>query len=228
VKSAVSSALRSAYAPIAVHAGDPEAVHDKTLEALFRQQNVQVEGQSDALFLALPNMCPYAAFSRMNPLLAMNSALGYVFNLHMRRPVVRKGGVLVLMQPFLPGFHHRHHLPYIEFYERVLTETRDAREMEVRFEEDFADRREYIEAYRNHYAYHGVHPFYVWYWGGLAMEHLERVIVVGAKRREVVERLGFEHADSLQQAWSMAGETLGDGYSITHLSIPPIFAAEVE
>jgi hypothetical protein len=60
------------------------------------------------------------------------------------------------------------------------------------------------------------------------MEHLERVIVVGAKRREVVERLGFEHADSLQQAWSMAGETLGDGYSITHLSIPPIFAAEVE
>ena len=228
VKSAVSSALRSAYAPIAVHAGDPEAVHDKTLEALFRQQNVQVEGQSDALFLALPNMCPYAAFSRMNPLLAMNSALGYVFNLHMRRPVVRKGGVLVLMQPFLPGFHHRHHLPYIEFYERVLTETRDAREMEVRFEEDFADRREYIEAYRNHYAYHGVHPFYVWYWGGLAMEHLDRVIVVGAIRREVVERLGFEHADSLQQAWSMAGETLGDGYSITHLSIPPIFAAEVE
>jgi len=226
VKSAVSSALRSAYAPITVSAGDPDAVHERTLEALYRQQNVRVEGESDALFLALPNICPYAAFSRMNPLLAMNSALGYVFNMHMRKPVVRKGGVLVLMQPFLPGFHHRHHLPYIEFYERVLAETRDAREMEIRFEEDFADRKEFIRAYREHHAYHGVHPFYVWYWGGLAMEHLERIIVVGAKRREVVERLGFEHADSLERAWSMAGETLGEGYSITHLSIPPIFAAE--
>ncbi len=228
VKSAVSSVLRSAYAPIAVHAGDPDAVHAKTLEALFRQQNVRVEGQSDALFLAMPNICPYAAFSRMNPLLAMNSALGYVFNLYMRAPVVRKGGVLVLMQPFLPGFHRRHHLPYIEFYERVLAETRDPREMEVRFEEDFADRGEYIEAYRHHHAYHGAHPFYVWYWGGLAMEHLERVIVVGAKRREVVERLGFEYADSLHRAWDMAGESLDRDYSITHLSIPPIFAAEVE
>jgi Lactate racemase N-terminal domain len=227
VKSAVSSSLRSAYAPMAVHAGDPDAVHAKTLEALFRQQNVRVEGQSDALFLALPNICPYAAFSRMNPLLAMNSALGYVFNLHMQRPVVRKGGVLVLMQPFLPGFHNRHHLPYIEFYDKVLAETRDSREMEVRFEENFADRKQFIEAYRHHYAYHGVHPFYVWYWGGLAMEHLERVIVVGAKQQEVVEHLGFEYADSLQRAWDMASEILGKDHSVTHLSIPPIFATEV-
>ncbi len=226
-KSAVSSALRSAYAPIAVNAGEPDAVHERTLEALFRQQNVRVDAESDALFLALPNISPYAAFSRINPLLVMNSALGYVFNLHMNRPVVRKGGVLVLMQPLLPGFHRRHHLPYIEFYERVLAETRDAGEMEVRFEEDFADRKEYIRAYREHHSYHGVHPFYVWYWGSLAMQHLERVIVVGAKRREVVERLGFEFADSLEQAWSMAAETLGDGYSITHLSIPPIFAVEI-
>ena len=226
-KSAVSSALRSAYAPIAVHAGHPEAAHAKTLEALFRQQNVRVEGQSDALFLALPNISPYAAFSRMNPLLAANSALGYVFNLYMNRPVVRRGGVLVLMQPFLPGFHRRHHLPYIEFYERVLAETRDPREMETRFEEDFADRREYMEAYRHRHSYHGVHPFYVWYWCGLALEHLDRVIVVGVKRREVVERLGFEHAPSLAAAWDMAGESLGGGFSLTHLSVPPIFATEV-
>jgi lactate racemase len=226
VKSKVSSALRSAYAPISVHAGHPEAVHKKTLAALFRQQNVRVHGQSDALFLALPNISPYAAFSRINPLLAVNSALGYVFNMHMRAPAVREGGVLVLMQPFLPGFHQRHHLPYIEFYEKVLPETRDPREMEIRFEEDFADRREYIEAYRDRFAYHGVHPFYVWYWGGLALRHLERVIVVGAASRDVVERLGFEHAGSLREAWAMASESLGADFSINHLSVPPVFATE--
>lgn len=227
VKSAVSSALRSGYQPVAVHAGHPDAVHEKTLEVLFRQQNVRVEGQYDALFLGLPNISPYAAFSRMNPLLAANSALGYIFNLHLRRPVVRRGGVLILMQPFVPGFHRRHHLPYIEFFERVLAETRDPREMEARFEEDFADRKEYIHAYRHEYSYHGVHPFYVWYWCGLALEHLERVIVVGARRRRVVERLGFQWADSLEQAWRMAEETLGREFSLVHLSIPPLFAAEV-
>ncbi|NPV60671.1 MAG: DUF2088 domain-containing protein [Actinobacteria bacterium] len=228
LKSTVSSALRSAYAPIAVNAGHPEAVHRKTLEALYRQQNVRVEKQRDALFLALPNLSPYAAFSRINPLLAANSALGYVFNLHMRRPLVRDGGALVLMQPFLPGFHRRHHLPYVEFYEKVLPETRDPREMETRFEESFADRKEYIEAYRHHYSYHGAHPFYVWYWCGLALERLGRVIVVGAKKREVVERLGFEHAPSLARAWDMARESLGGDFSLAHLSIPPIFAIEVE
>ncbi len=227
LKSVVSSALRSAYAPIAVNAGHPEAVHRRTLEALYLQQNKLVEGHSDALFLALPNICPYAAFSRMNPLLAANSALGYVFNMHLGGPVVRKGGVLVLMQPFLPGFHRRHHLPYVEFYEKVLAETRDPREMEIRFEESFADRREYIEAYRHGYSYHGVHPFYVWYWCGPALQHLERVIVVGARKREVVERLGFEHAASLEEAWRMAADILGEGYSITHLSVPPIFATEI-
>ena len=148
---------------------------------------------------------------------------GHVFPL-----VARDGGVLVLMQPFIPGFHRRHHLPYIEFYQKVLADTRDPREMETRFEEDFADRREYIEAYRHHHSYHGAHPFYVWYWCGLALERLERVIVVGAKSREVVERLGFEAAASMEEAWRTAGETLGEGYSITHLSIPPIFAVEME
>lgn len=227
VKGAVSSLLRSAYAPVAVHAGDPDAVHPETLKALFRQQNVRVEEQADALFLSLPNINPYAAFSRINPLLAMNAALGYVFNMHLGRPVVRGGGVLVLMQPFLPGFHRRHHLPYIEFFERVLPETKDPREMEERFEEDFARRGEFIRAYRENHSYHGVHPFYVWYWGGLALRHLERVIVVGAVDRATVERLGFTCAADMEEAWDMAGEILGRGFSLAHLSIPPVFAVEV-
>ncbi len=226
VKAAVSSRLRSAYAPVAVHAGSPGEVHRLTLRELYRQQNVRLEEQADALFLALPDISPYAVFSRINPLLAANSALGYVFNLHIARPAVRGGGVMVLLQPFRPGFHRRHHLPYVEFFDRVLTETRDPAEMEERFEEGFASRREYVRAYRREHSYHGVHPFYVWYWCGLALRHLERIIVVGARRREVVERLGFQWADSLERAWKEAEGILGKGFSLVHLSIPPIFAVE--
>lgn len=225
-KAAVSSALRSAYAPVAVHAGDPGEVHRLTLRELYRQQNVRLEGQSDALFLALPDISPYAVFSRINPLLAANAALGYVFNLHLGRPAVRKGGVMVLLQPFHPGFNRRHHFPYVEFFERVLPETRDPVEMEARFEEEFATRREYVYAYRHEHSYHGAHPFYVWYWCGLALRDLERVIVVGARRREVVERMGFRYAGSLEEAWKEAEGILGAGFSLLHLSVPPIFAVE--
>jgi len=227
LKASVASLLRSAYRPVAVHAGNPEEVHPRTLEVLFRQQNTRVERRFDALFLSLPNISPYAAYSRINPLLAANSALGYVFNMHQGRPLVRPGGVLVLMQPFRPGFHPRHHLPYIEFFQRVLAETRDPREMERLFEEDFACRADYVQAYRFGYSYHGVHPFYVWYWCGIALEQLGKVIVVGAQEVEVVKRLGFEPAASLEEAWKMAEDLLGRDFSLAHMAVPPIFSAEV-
>jgi len=225
-KTIFSSILRSSYQPVAVHAGVIDQVHPRTLEALLRQQNVRVDGQSDALFLALPNISPYAAFSRINPLLAMNTALGYIFNQHYGSPVVRKGGVLILMQPFLPGFNLRHHPSYLEFYEKVLPETLKPAEMEAAFEADFATRPEYIDRYRFGHAFHGVHPFYVWYWAAIALKHLGRIIVVGAVDPAVPQRMGFETANTLEHALDMAADSLGKGFSLTHLSVPPIFATE--
>ncbi len=225
-KTIFSSVLRSSYQPVAVHAGAIDEVHPRTLEALLRQQNVRVDGQTDALFLALPNISPYAAFSRINPLLAMNTALGYVFNLHYGRPVVRPGGVLILMQPFLPGINLRHHPSYVEFYDRVLRETREPAEMEAAYEADFATRPEYVDRYRFGHAFHGVHPFYVWYWAAIALKYLGRIIVVGAVDPAIPQRMGFETADTLERALDMAAESLGEGFSLTHLSVPPVFATE--
>lgn len=218
-----SSLLRSAYQPAAVHAGDIDAVHPRTLEVLHRQQNVTLEEQADAMFLSLPNLSPYAVFSRINPLLSFNIALGYVFNFFQGRPPVRKGGVLILNHPFLPGFHRRHHPSYIEFYEKVLPHTRDPLEMEELYEEDFARRPEYIHKYRYQYAYHGIHPFYVWCWASIALKHLDKVIVTGAIDKSVPERMGLFTASSLEEALGKASESLGDDFSLLHLSIPPIF-----
>ncbi len=227
IKSAVSRSLRSAYQPIAAHAGSVDQVHPRTLQAVYRQQNVEVDGQSDVLVLGMPNMSPYAAFSRINPLLVLNASLGYVLGMYHGKPLVRKGGILILLQPFLPDFHSRHHPSYREFYERVLPQTRDVQEMEAHFERDFALRPEYIEKYRFHNAYHGVHPFYLWYWCAPLMQHLGRVIVVGAVQPSVIERLGLTCAGSLQEAFAMTRETLGPDHSISHIAIPPIFCTNV-
>jgi hypothetical protein len=163
----------------------------------------------------------------MNPILAANMALGYAYNLHQRQPLVRDGGVVIIMNPFQPGFHRVHHPSYEEFFERILQETRDPREIEDHFFKDLSERPEYIDRYRYGYAYHGVHPLYVWIWGVMAMRRASRIIVVNAEDERVVERLGFTPARSLQHAFGMAEEILGKGFSLTHPVIPPIFCSEV-
>lgn len=227
MKQGLSGSLRSAYEPVAVHAGRIETVHPATLAALAREQNVTARGQTDALFLGLPNLSPYSVFSRINPILAANMALGYVYNLYQRKPVVRDGGVLVLMNPFLPGFHPQHHPSYEELYDRVFPQTRDPGEIEAGFMDDFAGRPEYIDRYRRQYAYHGVHPIFVWAWGCLALKRLARILVVGARDPATVERLGFTPVPSLDRALEVAGDHLGRGFSLTHLALPPIFVTEV-
>ena len=45
-------------------------------------------------------------------------------------------------------------------------------EIEKRFEKVYAEDDWYRHLYRTSYAYHGVHPFYMWYWGAHGLQHL--------------------------------------------------------
>lgn len=226
-KRLLTSRLRSAYQPTAVHAGRVENVHPVTLEILGQQQSVRVAGQTDALLVGVPDMSPYASFCRINPVLVMNMALGYLYNFYQGVPLVRRGGVMIVLNPFVPAFDDRHHASYREFYERVLPETIKPKEIEELFEMDFARRPFYLHRYRYGYSYHGVHPLYAWSWGARALEDLSRVIAVGALDPRVPERMGFEHAASLEQALAMAAETVGGGFTLTCPLMPPIFCPVV-
>jgi hypothetical protein len=59
------------------------------------------------------------------------------------------------------------------------------------------------------------------------MEHAGDIIVVGGER-EVVHRLGFKAATTLEDALEMAEQTVGSHPSITHMRMPPIMLADVE
>ena len=80
------------------------------------------------------------------------------------KPLVREGGVVIMRHPTRPEFHPGHHPSYIDFYEQVLTQTVDPVQMHKEFEESFATDPWYVHLYRTGHAYHGVHPFYMWYW----------------------------------------------------------------
>jgi hypothetical protein len=222
----VLHAIRSPYAMTSVQAGEVEAVHAVTTERVWEQQGVEVQGQTDVLTMGLPYICPYNVNSIMNPILVACLGLGYFFNMYRGMPLVRQGGVVIMHHPTPWEFHPAHHPSYIDFFEQVLAETTDPVEMHKTFEESFATDPWYVHLYRTGHAYHGVHPFYMWYWCAHALEHLGRTIVVGGDPA-AVRRLGFSPASTLDDALEMAADVVGPSPTITHLHNPPILMADV-
>ena len=216
----------SPYGLSSVQAGEVEAVHAVTTENVYRQQLVEVEGQTDILTMGLPYICPYNVGSIMNPILVACTGLGYMFNMYLGKPLVRPGGVLIMSHPTPWAFDPVYHPSYIDFFEQVLSETTDPFEIEANFEESFARDPWYIHLYRTGHAYHGVHPFYMWYWCAHALDHLGAVVIVGGDR-SAVRRLGFKAASSLGDALEMAEDVVGRHPSITHLHSPPLLVARV-
>ncbi len=223
------SIFQSVLAPhnlTGVNAGEVEAVHRLTTAKVVEQQVVHVEGQADILTMGLPYISPYNVNSVMNPILVMCLGLGYFFNLYRRQPLVREGGVLIMSHPTRWEFHPVHHPSYIDFFEELLAETTDPLELEKTYEQSFAEDEWYRHLYRTSYAYHGVHPFYMWYWGAHALQHLGGVIIVGGEAK-AVRRLGFKPATTLADALEMASDVVGRDPSLTHIHTPPLMLAEV-
>jgi hypothetical protein len=81
--------------------------------------------------------------------------------------------------------------------------------------------------YRTGNAYHGVHPFYMWYWGENGRAQVGKVIVVGAQDPRVARTLGWECAAGMEEALEMAQSHIGRRPSVTLMHIPPISMADM-
>ena len=222
----VFQGLRAPYGVTGVRAGETEAVHELTIAKVHEQQMVEVQGQSDVLVMGVPYLGPYNIAAPMNPILATCMGLGYYFNSYRGMPVVRRGGAVILYHPVEPDFSQLHHPSYVDFYEEVLSESTDPAVIEAKYEAQYATDPWYIHLYRTSHAYHGVHPFYMWYWAAHAMDHVGDVIWVGGDRK-AVSRLGFRAASTLNDALEMASSTVGRSPSITYLHNPPHLIADM-
>jgi hypothetical protein len=218
----------SPYQLIAVAAGKTDPVHKEILKKNEEQYYVKLRGQSDIVISGVPFISPYNVNSVLNPLLVQVMGLGYFHNFYRGKPVLRKGGVLILTHPCYDTFDPVQHPSYIEFFNRLLPETRDATVLRHKYEEEFAKNPSYIEMYRRGNAYHGAHPFFMWYWGENGRQHAGKVIVAGAENAHVPARLGWERAESVSEAIAMAKSYVGPSPSITMMHHPPIVMADVE
>ncbi len=209
-----------------IQAGETEAVHKLTIEHVHRQQLMQVEGQTDILTLGIPYVCPYNPDGIMNPILVMCMGLGYLFNMYRNKPLVREGGVVIMTHPTYREFHPVHHPSYIDFFEEVLSDTTDPATMSKKWEKKYAEDEWYKHLYRTGNAYHGVHPFYAWYWGAHGLKHAGKVIIVGGDP-PTVRRLGFTPASTLNDAFEIASDVVGRSPTISHLRVPALLLADV-
>lgn len=226
-KRALMMKVPAPYDVIAVNAGATEPVHERTLAKCFQQYAVPVQGQADIVITGIPFISPYNVNAALNPLLVQVMGLGYFHNMNRGTPVLKKGGTLILCHPCYDEFDPDHHPSYIEFFNRLLPETRDAMELHRRYELEFAQNPSYVDRYRFGNAYHGAHPFFMWYWGEGGRQWTGRVIAAGATNRRVPELLGWEHADSLTEALAMAQSSAPASPEITLLHHPPIFISDV-
>jgi len=226
VRKAILRSVKGAYDPVAIHAGAIDEVHSRTLDVMTRQMSVEAPRQYDAMVFGLPDLSPYAVDARINPVLVVSDVLGYVFNWFYDRPLVKKGGVVVILNPVFEVFHPEYHVAYRRFYDEVLTQTTDPFEMRQGFQESFARDPGLIECYRSRFAHHGFHPFTVWNWATYAFSFLSDVIIVGPPDDRAARRLGVSWAPSLERALGAAREKTvggGDSFRVAALTIPPFF-----
>ena len=226
VKAYVRDRLRAGYRMIGVNAGKVDEVHKKTLELLFGQQNTVVRGQSDIVIYGVPNFCPYSAFSTINPMLVVTMAMGYYFNAHRNKPLVKKNGVVIINNPLTEQFNKRHHPSYVDFYTAHLPEHANPESIPEKLEESYAKDQNYIDLYRSQLAYHGVHSILAWYWASKGLNHVKNVIAAGADP-DVAKKLGLVPATDLTTAIAMAEEIMGKDASLSYHYLIPLNAVDV-
>jgi hypothetical protein len=212
---------------ISVFAGHPTEVHPHTLAAIEEQLVVDVQGQADILVAGISDAECYSKFSTINPLLVANAAMATTVMQFQGMPLVRKGGIAILAHPFEARFDERRFKPYIEFYERLLAQERDAYWLWENHVEDFAHRPEYVYGYRHAHAYHGAHPFFMWNSTVVPRRYLSRIFFAGVADFDAVRRCGFEPFATVEGAIQAAEAELGGTSDITLLQRPAHFIPRV-
>jgi len=220
--------IRAPFGLTQVVAGETVAVHEKTLEANYRDKVVEVDGQSDILILAPTALGPYTKDKVMNPLLVNTYALGYYFNMYVGgTPLLRKGGIIIVVNSMHNAWASPDHDCYRELFEEVIaTEGRDGFE---KYQEQFATNERLNDIYRQGKGPAGVHGFYMYTWAAHAMEWASKVILVGCRDPAGAEILGWERHASLLDAVAAARDQLGDSNaSVTYLRCPPVTYCKVK
>ncbi len=214
---------------VQVVAGHPPEAHEKGLEIMDKQLVVDVKGQSDVVVCGMDNKRdPYSKLSFINPILVRNLALSYTYGLFQNVPLVKPGGILIVCHPCPRQFDALKYQPYVELFEKVLPQTKDAIEIWDLYAEEYAHRPEFVHKYRYGYGFHGSHPLIIYGQGIYGLNYLSHVFLAGATDFEAARRVSLTPFASVEEAIAEAENIMGKDCSITYLDMPQPFICNVE
>lgn len=206
-----------------VVAGGVDACRRHVLAALARAYPPRRElarERFDVLVYGVADWSPYAVFSRVNPILTLiSSGLGYLGGLV--EAIGAPGCTVVMTARVEDDWDRVAHPSYPEVWERVLPQTRDPQEIMQRFADEYAGRADYIEAYRHGYGFHPVHAIMAVY-PLKRLSHIGRVIVAAPLDRSLPGHLGYEVAESVEEAVARAEALHGRECAIAYVEQPPV------
>ncbi|MGD8520008.1 MAG: lactate racemase domain-containing protein [Desulfobacterales bacterium] len=177
-----------------------------------------IREKADIVLYGIPNWSPYAAFSVMNPILTvLSTGLGYFGGVI--EAMGKPGCSVILVSPCPDQWNHTHHPTHQEIWERILPNYKDPYEIADIFEDDFANRPEYIYKYRFCHGFHPMHGLMTTY-PLKRLQHASRVFVAGAESPHLIQHLGFDPTPTAEEAIQKALDIHGKDASIAFVKYP--------
>lgn len=188
------------------------------LKPYFPPRSQLLQEKAEIVLYGIPSWSPYAAFSKMNPILTLiSTGLGYLGGVI--EAMGKPGCSVIIATPCPNEWDDTHHPSYREVWDHVLAQSKDPYEIVDLFEDDFAHRPEYIYKYRFSYGFHPTHGIMATY-PLKRLRHASRVFVAGARDPTLVSHLGFEPAETVEAAIEKAQAIHGKGASLAFVRYP--------
>ncbi|CAI7820364.1 unnamed protein product [Closterium sp. NIES-54] len=185
---------------VQVTAGETQAVHERTLAAIYRDKVMDIDGQADILILAPSALGSYTKDTYLNPLLVNTYALGYYYNMYVDDvPLLKEGGCVIVEHDMQYEWSSPAHDAYRRLFEEVLAVAPGLDEFE-RFQQQFVHDKRLNDIYRRGLGPAAVHGIYMYTWAAHGMDKVGKVYVVGAKDPRGPAVLCWEMADTTQDA----------------------------
>lgn len=188
-----------------VAAGAIAAVEQATWPLARRRTDVILDGPpADVMILGMPRDFHYGKGMGSNPIL-LTQAIGAA--------VTRAGSALVdkpviIAASVCDGYFNEPEFPATVALYDALQTTDSAADL-VRFEDAYATRADWVDAYRSGVAYHPFHAFSMAYMGGVAAINAAEIFIAGAQQPAYAEGMGCVPVESVEAALAAAGRHVG-------------------
>ncbi|QGN32266.1 lactate racemase domain-containing protein [Microlunatus sp. Gsoil 973] len=201
----IDAVLDSGSRQLLVAAGAVPDVEGATWPVARQRTEIMLAGPpADVLIIGMPRNFHYGNGMGSNPIL-MTQAIGS--SITRAGSALRKDPVIIATS-ICDGFFNEPEFPATVALYDALQGVDFVADL-VRFEDNYATREDWVDAYRSGVAYHPFHAFSMAYMGGVAINRASAIFIAGAKDVGYAQGMGCRPVASVEDALAAAEPQVG-------------------